>query len=380
MPKRILFFADGTWNGPGQDENNDGVPDPTNVLKMFHNIAGIDQPGSKLLGDEQEKSQPDQVAKYLHGVGDSRNPLTKALEGATGAGIITRIARGYTFVSRNYQPGDQIHLIGFSRGAYTARALGGMIATIGLLKLSPSDFDNKDKAYRYAVAAWNQFRASGKGAASPFAGLLEKLFYSSTVTLKPEQLTGPTDIASIAVWDTVGAMGIPDYDHGERVDDFAFTNNKLSDKVARGFHAVSVDEQRKDFVPTLWEPRDGVEQVWFPGAHADVGGGYPDSDLSDLGLAWMEQKLKSVGVTFNPTPEYVAKPDPLAASHRPWAEGVWAALKRPTGPRTLPGKPDIKAECDIRLAKLPVRQHSPALANFRHPGTGALDTTKCRVV
>src|SRR5205085_2345443 len=123
MSKNILFFADGTWNGPGQDQDADGTPDPTNVFKLFSNVDGVDSPETTRLADEQEKQLRDQsgvlqIAKYLHGVGDSRNFLARLFGGAGGAGLVTRIVRGYTFVSRNYEVNDRLFIVGFSRGAY----------------------------------------------------------------------------------------------------------------------------------------------------------------------------------------------------------------------------------------------------------------------
>ena len=133
MSKLIIYCADGTWNGPGQDENDDREPDPTNVYKLFVGLAG--QPATETRdADEQEKElrqngRSVQVAKYVHGVGDSRNPIKKLMGGAFGAGTISRIVRGYTFISRNYESGDHIVVAGFSRGAYTARALAGLIGS-----------------------------------------------------------------------------------------------------------------------------------------------------------------------------------------------------------------------------------------------------------
>jgi len=128
MSKVIVFLADGTWNGIGVDSDRDGVPEATNVLKLYHNLAGDESIDSFSLENESERVAMNadrnilQIAKYLHGVGDSDNPLRKMLTGAFGAGVISRIVRGYTFISRNYAPGDRIIIIGFSRGAYTARA------------------------------------------------------------------------------------------------------------------------------------------------------------------------------------------------------------------------------------------------------------------
>ncbi|MBF0126321.1 MAG: DUF2235 domain-containing protein, partial [Magnetococcales bacterium] len=118
MSKNLIFCADGTWNGPDDDDDKDGVPDHTNVLKLFFNLAGQDTLGTYRMSNEQERIMRKadgaitQVAKYLHGVGDSNNWLKKILGGGFGAGVISRIVRGYTFISRNYQPGDRIFLIG----------------------------------------------------------------------------------------------------------------------------------------------------------------------------------------------------------------------------------------------------------------------------
>jgi uncharacterized protein (DUF2235 family) len=149
MSKTIVFCADGTWNGPQEPDSDDKTAHPTNVFKLFLNLAGKDTAGTYLLENEQERllsaadGSPQQVSKYLHGVGDSDNPLVQALGGSIGAGLVTRIVRGYTFISRNYAVNDRIYIIGFSRGAYTARALAGLIATKGLLDATKIDLTDK---------------------------------------------------------------------------------------------------------------------------------------------------------------------------------------------------------------------------------------------
>ena len=154
----IVFCADGTWNRPGTDDSADQPSYPTNVFKIFTNLAGVDDAMDIRAADEQERlatGATTQIAKYLHGVGDSDNILVKLLGGATGAGIIARIVRGYTFISRNYVPGAKIFLIGFSRGAYTVRALAGLIQAQGLL--DPAQLPlatDKGQAYRLAAAVW----------------------------------------------------------------------------------------------------------------------------------------------------------------------------------------------------------------------------------
>src|SRR5262245_47799785 len=161
MEKNIIFCADGTWNNPNQDHDGDKIADPTNVYKLFLCLDGMDSPSALLTANEQEKELASdgltlQIAKYIHGVGDSRNPIGRIIGGAFGAGIISRIVRGYTFISRNYEPGAKIFIVGFSRGAYTARALGGLIASEGVL--APPLTEDKELAYRYGAEAWYQYR------------------------------------------------------------------------------------------------------------------------------------------------------------------------------------------------------------------------------
>lgn len=344
MPKKIVFCADGTWNSPHQDENQDHTPDTTNVYKLFLRLEGDLCTESIRDADEQEKAWVQdgttlQVAKYLHGVGDSRNPILKIMGGAFGAGVISRIVRGYTFISRNYQPGDEITIVGFSRGAYTARALAGLIASQGLLALPLTQ--DRERAYRYGAQAWYRYRRAANQA-SLLAHLAEIVSdlpaFLSSLSLGDEDLVPIESIACVGVWDTVGAMGFPEYaGSGQRLDAFRFVDTSLSTKVQQGFHALALDEQRKDFIPTLWDAAPNVTQVLFPGAHGDVGGGYPvaerESGLSDGALIWMIDQLQAQGLTFRTTPA-LPLPDPAGTAHKPWAHGAWAVL--PSGPRAFP--------------------------------------------
>ena len=267
-------------------------------------------PDTLTLRDEQEKvlTNPDgskaQVAKYLHGVGDSDNVLIRVLAGVARAGVIDRIVRGYTFISRNYAPGDEIHIVGFSRGAYTARALGGMIAKVGLLNPKTYDPANKLDAYRLGIAAWSKSKGVMLTEANKLSGIKSHLlnyvqsFLASQ--LRPDSLIPDVKIKSIGVWDTVRSLGIPAYAGTSATILFRFINTALSNQVDNGFHAMSIDELRIDFPVTRWDERKGVRQVWFAGAHSDVGGGYPPAEcgLSDIGLDWMMRRLAEVGVSF----------------------------------------------------------------------------------
>jgi len=344
MTKNVVFCADGTWNGPEEATGRSVVDGPddagelpaskvTNVVKLFANLSGQVTPETLALQKEQEKALVDeqratrQIGKYIHGVGDSDNPIRRILGGAFGMGVIARIVRGYTFISRNYVPGDAIHIAGFSRGAYTARALAGMIASVGLLNPAKYDPADKQHAYRLGIAAWEQWRRSALGKAdklTDLANALLNLVVGAVADRIPDGGLLPVDrIESVGVWDTVGSMGIPVYAGRAHLDVFRFADTKLSDKVRHGFHAMAIDEQREDFPVTKWDDRTDISQVWFVGAHADVGGGYiaAESGLSNIALSWMMKKLSDAGVRITTPLHYPPTPQvPSQAIHTPWEE------------------------------------------------------------
>jgi uncharacterized protein (DUF2235 family) len=319
MAKQIVFCADGTWNGPSDDatttdidstaQNDTAIRDgDTNVVKLFENLQGLET-GTQALQNETELMHRDavgalvQAAKYIHGVGDTANPIMKVLGGVFGAGVVARIIRGYTFISREYEAGDSIHIAGFSRGAYTARALAGMISAVGL----------KCKGIVF----------KGDKKLSSLLNTIVDLAGDAVAraTLRKGDLIPRVPIKSVGVWDTVGSMGVPNYVKGSRNDFFSFVDTKLSRAVEFGFHAMALDEQRRDFPVTRWDKDARVEQVWFIGAHSDVGGGYPliESGLSNLALDWMTLKLASVGVRFVQLPAGPLDPARFAqAFHTPW--------------------------------------------------------------
>jgi uncharacterized protein (DUF2235 family) len=342
MSKQIIFCADGTWNGPGEATANDidganqqdptAESDATNVVKLFVNLRGQVTAETQALHNETETICRDsngsvlQVAKYLHGVGDSKNPVMKVLGGVFGIGVIARIVRGYTFISRQYEPGDSIHITGFSRGAYTARALAGMIAKVGLLNNKTYDPNDKDGAYLRGYEAWIKAKGitfQGKNSLCSLLTTITSLAEGviTRVALKPGDFVEGVRIRSVGVWDTVGAMGVPGYIKGQRHDLFSFVDTKLSPLVDQAFHAMALDEERRDFPVTRWDKDPRIDEVWFVGAHSDVGGGYPAKEcgLSEISLDWMMKKFESAGVLF--AEPLVHKPvlTPCSeAFHRPW--------------------------------------------------------------
>jgi uncharacterized protein (DUF2235 family) len=357
MAKQIIFCADGTWNGPGDaagttDIDSASPQDPvindevTNVVKLFVNLRGQVTAESQALKNETEMVCKDaagnvlQVAKYLHGVGDSKNTVSKVLGGVFGVGVVSRVVRGYTFISRHYEPGDSIHITGFSRGAYTARALAGMIGKVGLLNTKNFDPNDKDEAYRRGFEAWVKAKSmnfEGKGFLTNMLTTVAMLAEGvlSRVSMKPTDFVPLVRIRSVGVWDTVGSLGVPDYITGARRDLFSFIDNKLSPMVDSAFHAMALDEMRRDFPIDRWEADPRIEEMWFTGAHSDVGGGYPAAEcgLSDIALNWMMLKLQSAGVLL--AEPLVHKPN-LApcnqAFHKPWDKppfNIGAASRKP---------------------------------------------------
>jgi uncharacterized protein (DUF2235 family) len=357
MAKTIVFCADGTWNGPAEETDVDFRVDPdrhdrpvvggvTNVVKLYANLTGTPTADSVGHRKEQEKVATDArgsvtaVAKYLHGVGDSHNAALRMFGGVFGGGMIARIVRGYTFISRNYEPGDAIHVVGFSRGAYTARALAGMIANVGLLDTAKYDVDDKSEAYRRGITAWARSKSMMLSDTHRLGDIANRIFQALQVMvgarLHDDDFVAEVPIAAVGVWDTVGSLGIPEYVGRDRVDVLRFADKRLSAKVAHGFHAMAIDELRRDFPITRWTQRSGVEEVWFVGAHGDVGGGYEaeQSVLSNVALGWMMQKLAGLGVRFTAPLVYGMNGDNArGAGHRPWTELPFALM--PTSPRTI---------------------------------------------
>lgn len=368
MSKNIIFCADGTWNNAGTEAENK-VEALSNVYKLFDYLDGatsspviLNEKTGQILEYEKtlsDASNTKQIAKYINGVGNSTFKINRAMGGALGFGLIERIARGYTFISRNYQPGDAIFIIGFSRGAYTARALAGLIAAKGVLatKYQQGDTESYDMAQR----AWYSYRSGIQY--EKYTHKLQNLFtaftsiqnYLLSASLSESDFIKHVPIKLVGVWDTVGSLGIPDFEFSDKraevKDAFSFADLDLSPKVQYGLHAIALDEARMLFTPTLWNPRNGVEQVVFPGAHSDVGGGYAEHGLSDGALQWMIAGLQQHGAYFKPHIQEI-KPDAEATAHRPWKQLV--KLGNGLGKRVFYQKDKLLAHPSLlkRLGKL----------------------------
>ncbi len=338
MGKVIVYCADGTWNGSGVDERFEkDKPGLSNVFHLFDFLDGqLHVPtseGVSLKVQTKELRATDgtvaQIAMYCHGVGENqRNVEESAIGGVFGGGLTTRLREGYAFISSQYNgPDDRIVIIGFSRGSYTARALADLIATRGLLK---KEFATGHLTLSWAAGAWLDYRLERAHERNPKPSLKDrlrnlpaefhmKLLQGITHVPTADQYVSDVKVAAIGVFDTVGAMGFPEKINGRRWDGFDFVASELKPNIDQAFHAVSLDEQRFDFEPTLWLVSDRrLSQVLFPGAHSDVGGGYTDSQgLSNGTLGWMLRNLQPV-VHFKADPLAAFAADDRALQHRPW--------------------------------------------------------------
>jgi uncharacterized protein (DUF2235 family) len=293
--KRLLCFFDGTWNTP------DARAAITNVVKLYEAVPDVGADGIR------------QLRHYEIGIATMKSlgRLTFAA-GAVGYGMAERIQSGYQFLVDNYEPGDEIYLFGFSRGAYQARSLGGLISLAGILR---------PHARSRIAEAWTYYLAHRT---APDRERLAHLRSESHFAV-PIRLVG--------VWDTVGNLGIPLVGGEWVTHPIQFHNTELAPTVEVGLHALSIDEPRGPFSPTLWTRRAGaplrpsqiVEQVWFPGAHANVGGGHTDSGLSDISLLWMaERAMATTGITFDMAAlKTKAAPNALAEEVSPVHDGVY---------------------------------------------------------
>jgi hypothetical protein len=292
--KRIVVLIDGTWGkeGTGLD---------TNVAKLDCGRKIVTQAFIKARATDGTV----QNVHYHDGVGADGDLVTKLLGGAVGLGLKKIIQDAYRFVVADYEPGDEIYIFGFSRGAYAARALAGLIGASGIQRREDSqEFEVAWSHYRVAPSARRQPQtasSSDQKTIADYKALAARQAFHDTRT-----------VHCVAVWDTVGSYGIP---AGFGLAPLAryftlavlgFHDTSFGDHVEVGLHAVAVDEHRRPFVPTFWtiakgqRPKGHVEQTWFAGAHRNVGGGCADSGLSDQALIWMIARVQALtGLEFN---------------------------------------------------------------------------------
>ena len=272
MGKNIVICCDGTGNEYGRKN--------TNVVKLFNIIV---------------KHHLQQIAFYDPGVGTFSSAavfsktakfISKSMGLAFAYGITKNIEDAYEYLMDKYHEGDRVFLFGFSRGAFTVRALAGMLKKCGLLQKGSNNL------IPYATRMYR------KGKEEVARGFKETF----SRECKPH---------FVGVWDTVKSIGL--------FKPRRFPNAKLNEDVKFGFHAVSVDEKRSKFRPNLWDepacPGQSITQVWFPGVHCDIGGSYREHGLADIALKWMIDRAAECGLVIDQEKYKKIKPDPADKIH-----------------------------------------------------------------
>ena len=278
--RHIVICTDGTWNFP--EELEGGIIKSSNVYKFWDNLKGKRMKlveltcGADLVKHHKCADGTVQVGLYYPGVG---NPATYSslggiIGGAFGFGAKSIVREAFRDVIRYYHPGDKITVVGFSRGAAIARWIASTIETQGVPRLTISD------------------TAAGK----LVVGLLRALLPDSAGWAQKRDVR----VDFLGVWDTVASFGLAKNVLGipfQRIN--LFTDFNVSSAVRRVVHLVAVDEQRDAFLPTLVEPPKAgkhsdtiIEEVWFPGVHSNVGGGFLGDKLAKISLDYMTRRFR----------------------------------------------------------------------------------------
>lgn len=273
-PIDLLLFSDGTGNHGGVTQN-------TNVWRLY-NMLDIHNARHKVR------------TFYDDGIGTNSNILSKVMGLAFGYGLSRNVCDLYTFLVKNYLPGDRIFLFGFSRGAYTIRVLADLVCTMGIWCDDQYFSCEKGEAKKSINMILQEYRAIEKDPQWRFNGLRFQI---------------DVPIKFVGVWDTVDAVGMPidelkwlfrirEYSwvpRRWRLRQWGFSDHNLNPQVEHARQALSIDDDRWTFHPNVWnEDPDRIEQVWFAGAHSNIGGGYPKDGLSLLSLDWMLSEMERV--------------------------------------------------------------------------------------
>jgi uncharacterized protein (DUF2235 family) len=279
--RNIVIGADGTWNKPDQVDRQRQVPG--NVVKAVRAVMA-------------SAPQIEQLRYYDTGVGTA-GTLDKVWGGMAGKGLFGNMRKAYAWLITQYQPDDRLFLFGFSRGAFTARSLAGMLAVCGIPQCRA---DNVDARSKEAMAIANEAARIYRMHDADKRDRAGQAF-------RAEHQSLPGTVHFLGVWDTVGAMGLPTKGPLGWLtrSRHSFHNVCLGDNVRHAYHALAINEQRAPFEPSLWLPPcppqcETVEQVWFAGVHSNVGGGYADAGLSDQALMWMLEAAGRHGLLLDP--------------------------------------------------------------------------------
>jgi len=288
--KNIILLSDGTGNSAAKRHK-------TNVWRLY-----------EALDLHNEDKDDEQIAIYDDGVGSKESTWSKILGGAFGFGLQRNVIDLFVYLCRNYKQDDRIYLFGFSRGAFTVRVLAGLIKYAGVKGLdeftqdshpNQQDINAEEELKKWATRIFRKYRHGSKGLR--LSSLVYHIWTGIFSKTETEPGTVKPDIECIGVWDTVDAYVFPIDELAVLWSKFIYpirlSKKNLPGNVLRAYHALSVDDERHTFHPVMWkEPAPEaieIEQVWFPGVHSDVGGGYPRKSLALVSLDWMISRVEA---------------------------------------------------------------------------------------
>ena len=349
MARNIGIFSDGTGQAGGANPIN-----WTNVYRLFMATREADGAG--------------QICFYDPGLGEIRGPFRRfkdLLAEATGYGITDNIIDCYAALLCAHRPGDRIFLFGFSRGAYTVRSLGGVLALCGV----PGGFAQVTRwdGFSDAIKA-EEVRALAASAVKDVYMIRDAAARAeAAAAFRERHGTQPAPPFFVGVWDTVRALGLPGI--GSLPGRHKFHDAILNRQVAHGRHVLAIDENRQVFAPELWDEREAppgqIRQAWFAGVHTDIGGGYGlKMGLSDLSLGWMIAEAQAIPHPLIVEPGLIAelRPDALGRQHDerktswlPWSEGTREGFV-PHGFQPQPARMADAVEPRLRATAVPILQ------------------------
>jgi len=262
--RNFVLCIDGTWNDPTDaTESGSGT---TNVLRLFKAVS---------------RDESKQYARYFPGVGNEvqNGWFGRLFGGAFGWGADRLRDEAYAVLVTNWRPGDRIFIFGFSRGAAIARMLANLIHKEGIPQSITVTKDDEGRIVEYKNRGRKQ------------------------VNLKVEML---------GVWDTVASFGIPVNVLGVKFHEInLFKDFTIAPNIRHAYHLLAVDERRDAFKPTLMNhSRRGIDEIWFPGVHSDVGGGFDRRRLADITLKFMVDRAQELGLVFHPDSLEEIAPNP----------------------------------------------------------------------
>jgi uncharacterized protein (DUF2235 family) len=332
MARQLIICCDGTNNTLTANDHD------TNVLKTFELLARADNSGHVLYYDPGVGA-PDALPST--GLGEwLRNKCDRVWGLASGRGIYENIGQAYQFLMQHYQPGDQIYLFGFSRGAFTVRCLSGMVHLFGII----------DSHHESMLPTLLRVYFSAREKTSFF-----RFIYGLSLNIKamfgieaPREMNNREDVAKqirmsfgtgvrkeaavyfVGVWDTVSSVGLPGFS-------VSMSSNPsiLNKRILHVRHALALDEHRAQFKPRVYEQNDfgdpsqtqSMRQLWFRGDHCDVGGGYDETTetaLSNQAWHWMLDEARQCGLSIDPVP--LIKTQTIQVHDQTYSTPWWALL------------------------------------------------------